>query len=123
MNELLLIILRDILKKRTYVGEKIMEITSKKYGSAVVVNIEGRIDTNTAMEFGEKVNDLLDNITDLVLDFEKVEYISSLGLRAILELQKRMLSQGTMKIINANESVMDVFNMTGFNKILTIENV
>jgi len=100
-----------------------MEITSKKYGSAVVVNIEGRIDTNTAMEFGEKVNDLLDNITDLVLDFEKVEYISSLGLRAILELQKRMLSQGTMKIINANESVMDVFNMTGFNKILTIENV
>ena len=100
-----------------------MEITSKKYGSAVVVNIEGRIDTNTAMEFGEKVNDILDNITDLILDFEKVEYISSLGLRAILELQKRMLSQGVMKIINANEAVMDVFNMTGFDKILTIENV
>lgn len=99
-----------------------MEITSKKYGSAVVVNVDGRIDTNTAMEFGEKVNDILDNITNLILDFEKVEYISSLGLRAILELQKRMLSQGDMKIINANESVMDVFNMTGFSKILTIEN-
>ena len=99
-----------------------MEITSKKYGSAVIVNVDGRIDTNTAMEFGEKVNDILDNITDLILDFEKVEYISSLGLRAILELQKRMLSQGVMKIINANAAVMDVFNMTGFSKILTIEN-
>jgi len=100
-----------------------MDINSKKYGSTVVINIDGRIDTNTAMEFGEKVNDLLDNITDLILNFEKVEYISSLGLRAILELQKRMLSQGAMRIINANDSVMDVFNMTGFSKILTIEHV
>ncbi|MBR1907416.1 STAS domain-containing protein [bacterium] len=99
-----------------------MNITSKKYGSTVVINVDGRIDTNTAMEFGEQVNDTLDNITDLILNFENVEYISSLGLRAILELQKRMLSQGVMKIINANESVMDVFNMTGFSKILTIEN-
>ena len=98
-----------------------MNLTSKKYGSAVLVSVEGRIDTNTAMEFGEQVNDLLDNITDLILDFASVEYISSLGLRAILELQKRMSSQGVMKIINPNESVMDVFNMTGFNKILTIE--
>ena len=98
-----------------------MNLTSKKYGSAVLVIVEGRIDTNTAMEFGEQVNDLLDNITDLILDFASVEYISSLGLRAILELQKRMSSQGVMKIINPNESVMDVFNMTGFNKILTIE--
>lgn len=99
-----------------------MNLTSKKQDSTVVVNVEGRIDTNTAMEFGEQVNDLLDNITNLILDFANVEYISSLGLRAILELQKRMLSQGDMKIINANDSVMDVFNMTGFSKILTIEN-
>lgn len=99
-----------------------MNLTSKKYGSSVIVNVEGRIDTNTAMEFGEQVNDLLDNVSLLTLDFTDVEYISSLGLRAILELQKRMLSQGAMKIVNANESVMDVFNMTGFNKILTIEN-
>ncbi len=99
-----------------------MNLTSKKYGSSVIVNVEGRIDTNTAMEFGEQVNDLLDNVSLLTLDFTDVEYISSLGLRAILELQKRMLSQGAMKIVNANESVMDVFNMTGFSKILTIEN-
>ena len=63
------------------------------------------------------------NIENLILDFSNVEYISSLGLRAILELQKRMASQGTMKVLNPNSSVMDVFNMTGFSKILTIENV
>lgn len=100
-----------------------MNLTKTKKGTTVIISIDGRIDTNTAMEFGEQVNDALDNIENLILDFSNVEYISSLGLRAILELQKRMASQGTMKILNPNSSVMDVFNMTGFSKILTIENV
>ena len=100
-----------------------MKLTKTKKGTTVIISIDGRIDTNTAMEFGEQVNDALDNIENLILDFSNVEYISSLGLRAILEIQKRMISQGTMKVVNANQSVMDVFNMTGFSKILTIENV
>ena len=100
-----------------------MNLTKTKKGTTVITSIDGRIDTNTAMEFGEQVNDALDNIENLILDFSNVEYISSLGLRAILELQKRMASQGTMKVLNPNSSVMDVFNMTGFSKILTIENV
>lgn len=100
-----------------------MNLTKTKKGTTVVISVDGRIDTNTAMEFGEQVNDSLDNIENLILDFSNVEYISSLGLRAILEIQKRMISQGTMKVVNANQSVMDVFNMTGFSKILTIENV
>ncbi len=100
-----------------------MNLTKTKKGTTVIISIDGRIDTNTAMEFGEQVNDALDNIENLILDFSNVEYISSLGLRAILELQKRMASQGTMKVLNPNSSVMDVFNMTGFSKILTIENV
>lgn len=100
-----------------------MNLTKTKKGTTVIISINGRIDTNTAMEFGEQVNDALDNIENLILDFSNVEYISSLGLRAILELQKRMASQGTMKVLNPNSSVMDVFNMTGFSKILTIENV
>ena len=100
-----------------------MNLTKTKKGTTVIISIDGRIDTNTAMEFGEQVNDALDNIENLILDFSNVEYISSLGLRAILELQKRMASQGTMKVLNPNFSVMDVFNMTGFSKILTIENV
>ena len=100
-----------------------MNLTKTKKGTTIVISVDGRIDTNTAMEFGEQVNDSLDNIENLILDFSNVEYISSLGLRAILELQKRMASQGTMKVLNPNSSVMDVFNMTGFSKILTIENV
>lgn len=100
-----------------------MNLTKTKKGTSVIISIDGRIDTNTAMEFGEQVNDALDNIENLILDFSNVEYISSLGLRAILELQKRMASQGTMKVLNPNPAVMDVFNMTGFSKILTIENV
>ena len=100
-----------------------MNLTKTKKGTTIVISVDGRIDTNTAMEFGEQVNDALDNIENLILDFSNVEYISSLGLRAILELQKRMASQGTMKVLNPNSSVMDVFNMTGFSKILTIENV
>ncbi len=100
-----------------------MNLTKTKKGTTIVISVDGRIDTNTAMEFGEQVNDSLDNIENLILDFSNVEYISSLGLRAILEIQKRMISQGTMKVVNANQAVMDVFNMTGFSKILTIENV
>ena len=100
-----------------------MNHTKTKTGTTSVISVDGRIDTNTAMEFGEQVNDSLDNIENLILDFSNVEYISSLGLRAILEIQKRMISQGTMKVVNANQAVMDVFNMTGFSKILTIENV
>ena len=100
-----------------------MNLTKTKKGTTIVISVDGRIDTNTAMEFGEQVNDSLDNIENLILDFSNVEYISSLGLSAILEIQKRMISQGTMKVVNANQAVMDVFNMTGFSKILTIENV
>ena len=100
-----------------------MNLTKTKKGTTIVISVDGRIDTNTAMEFGEQVNDSLDNIENLILDFSNVEYISSLGLRAILEIQKRMISQGTMKVVNANQAVMDVFNMTVFSKILTIENV
>ena len=61
-----------------------MNLTKTKKGTTVIISIDGRIDTNTAMEFGEQVNDALDNIENLILDFSNVEYISSLGLRAIL---------------------------------------
>lgn len=99
-----------------------MNLIHTRNGNTLNVKVDGKIDTNSAMEFGGQVNDLLDGVNELNLDFSNVEYISSLGLRAILELQKRMLSQGVMKIINPNQTVMDVFNMTGFSKILTIEN-
>lgn len=102
-----------------------MEIIAKNIGSQLIIKAEGRIDTMTAAEYGSKINDYLDDssegIKELVLDFSQIDYISSIGLRVMLELQKRMSNQGSMKLINVMPSVMDVFTMTGFTNILTIE--
>lgn len=91
-------------------------------GTRMDVTVRGRIDTNTAPKFGGEVMDDLDGIKELVLDFSAVEYISSIGLRVVLELQKKMNNQGSMKIIDVTPQVMEVFEMTGFTNILTIEN-
>lgn len=102
-----------------------MKITTQYVGLKLVIKAEGRIDTMTAVDFGTKINDLLDNSSDeikeLVLDFGGVDYISSIGLRILLELQKRMNNQGSMKLVNVVPSVMQVFEMTGFTNVLTIE--
>ena len=97
-----------------------MKLTKVKVGSGLRVMVEGRIDTTTAANFGMEVNDELDGVKELILDFRGVEYISSLGLRVILELQKRMNEQGSMQVVNVNETVMDIFKMTGFTTFLTI---
>lgn len=102
-----------------------MEVTAKNIGSQLVIKAKGRIDTMTAAEYGTAINDFLDDsndeIKELTLDFAEIDYISSIGLRVMLELQKRMSSQGSMKLINVRPSVLDVFTMTGFTNILTIE--
>lgn len=88
--------------------------------SGLYVKPSGRIDINSAMEFGTQVNDALDGISELILDFSDVNYISSIGLRVLLEFQKRMKEQGTMNLMNVSPEVMNIFNMTGFTNILTI---
>lgn len=102
-----------------------MEITARSIGNKLVVKAVGRIDTSTAAEYGTTISDFLDDskeeINELVLDYSGIDYISSIGLRVMLELQKRMSNQGSMRLINVLPSVMDVFNMTGFANILTIE--
>lgn len=102
-----------------------MKMMTQRIGSKLFVKAEGRIDTTTAVEYGNSINDLLDNsseeINELILDFENIDYISSIGLRVILELQKRMNEQGSMKLVKVVPSVMEVFEMTGFTNILTIE--
>lgn len=102
-----------------------MKMSVQRFGQMLVVNAEGRIDTTTAVDYGSKINDFLDDsdaeIKELVLDFGGIDYISSIGLRVILELQKRINDTGSMKIINVVPSVKDVFDMTGFSNILTIE--
>lgn len=97
-----------------------MTISKNAEASKLTLVIEGRIDTTTAPEL-EKEIDAIADVTELVLDFAGVEYISSAGLRVVLKAQKMMNQAGKMKLINVNDDVMDVFDITGFIDILTIE--
>ena len=98
-----------------------MQITYNREAEKLTVVPAGRLDTATAPEFEKTLGEILDGVTDLVLDMTGVEYVSSAGLRVILKVQKVMFSQGKMKLIGVNESVMEVFEITGFANILKIE--
>lgn len=98
-----------------------MNIKKKKDGSTLTVSVSGRIDTVTAPDFDSFVNDNLGGITTLILDFKEVNYVSSAGLRVLLSLQKKMMAAGEMVLINVNEAVKDVFEVTGFDEILTFK--
>lgn len=86
-----------------------------------ILKIEGRLDTMTAPKLEQAINALPADTVDLVLDMEKLDYISSAGLRIVLAAQKKMSSVGSLKLISVNETVMEVFEITGFADILTIE--
>lgn len=98
-----------------------MELNKNTQGTALYITIEGRIDTTTAPQLESELRTSVSGITELYLDFAGVEYISSAGLRVLLSAQKVMNRQGKMVISHVNETVMDVFDVTGFVDILTIE--
>ena len=98
-----------------------MTIQTIKNEDALTVSVTGRLDTTTSPELDEELKKSLDGIRDLAMDLEGLEYISSAGLRILLSTQKTMNQQGTMKLINVSSMVMDVFEVTGFADILTIE--
>ena len=98
-----------------------MNITKTKNGPNLSVALEGKLDTSTAPELDQLFKESLEGVTDLVIDMEKLSYISSAGLRSLLVVQKVMNSQGSMKIRNVNDLIMEVFTVTGFVDILTIE--
>ena len=98
-----------------------MTITIDKNNEATVLKIEGRLDTTTAPELENTINGEGDALEKLVLDFEKVNYISSAGLRVLLTAQKKMNTQVSMELINVSEEVMDILEMTGFADILVIK--
>ena len=83
--------------------------------------MEGRLDTVTAPDLENELKASLNDVTELTLDFEKLEYISSAGLRVLLSAQKQMSKQGTMKIVHVNDTIMEIFEVTGFIDILTIQ--
>ena len=85
-----------------------------------VFTLEGRLDTVTSPEFEDALKEVLPEVTDLTLDLEKLAYISSAGLRVLLSAQKVMNRQGEMKILHVNETIMEIFEVTGFTDILTI---
>lgn len=98
-----------------------MEILKARDGETLKVNLVGRLDTTTSPELESNLMDDLEDVTELVLDFEKLDYVSSAGLRVLLVLQKKMNKQGSMVIKNASESIIEVFDITGFIDILTVE--
>ena len=98
-----------------------MEITLKKMNeNGLYVKAEGKLDIDSAAEYGMKIKDALDDMNELVLDFGGITYIASIGLRVLLELYQQMSKQGSIKLINVQEPVLNVLKMTGFDKFLSI---
>lgn len=97
-----------------------MTITKTAENGTLRIALEGRLDTNTAPQLEAELKTSLSGITELELDFSGLEYISSAGLRVLLAAQKTMSRQGKMTIRNVNETIMEVFEITGFVEILTI---
>ena len=98
-----------------------LNITKKNDGAELTMLLSGRLDTVTAPELEQELKKSLDEVTDLVLDMEDLEYISSAGLRVLLSAQKKMTKQGSMKLVHVNTTILEIFEVTGFTDILTIE--
>lgn len=98
-----------------------MTITNEKNNDQLTIAIEDRLDTTTAPQLEQFLNENIDGIKNIVIDMAKLEYISSAGLRVLLSAQKIMNKQGEMVIRNVNDTIMEVFEVTGFDDILTIE--
>lgn len=98
-----------------------MTIEKKINGEALTLIVSGRLDTQTAPELEKELDSVLADIKKLTFDFANLEYVSSAGLRVILKAQKAMNAQGSMKLTGVNDSIMEVFDITGFLDILTIE--
>ncbi len=98
-----------------------MNIVKNLEGTTLTIALEGRLDTTTSPQLETMLATELAGVTELVFDFTKLDYLSSAGLRVLLSAQKVMNRQGEMKITHANESIMEIFEVTGFSDILTIE--
>lgn len=98
-----------------------LDINKNIEGSELVIALKGRLDTLTAPQLEEELNAGIEDVTSLVFDFTELEYISSAGLRVLLSAQKTMNIKGSMKVKNVSEEIREIFDVTGFSDILTIE--
>lgn len=104
-----------------HLEEKDVTIEKQVQDESLTLKVSGRLDTTTAPELEEEINASVEGIKELTLDFADLEYISSAGLRVLLSTQKKMNENGSLKVTGVNETVMEVFEVTGFSEILTIE--
>lgn len=98
-----------------------MTITKQRSKNGLTISIEGRLDTITSPDLEKTINEEINNIDELTLDFEKLEYVSSAGLRVLLSAQKQIQTRGSMVIINVCDEVKQIFDITGFSDILKIK--
>ena len=98
-----------------------MTIEKKLNAETATLIVSGRLDTQTAPELENELDSVLPGLKELTFDMTSLEYVSSAGLRVILKAQKTMNAQGSMKLTGVNDSIMEVFDITGFLDILTIE--
>ena len=98
-----------------------MNILKKQDGATLSIALEGRLDTSTSPQLENELRTALDGIAELYFDLDKLDYISSAGLRVLLSAQKTMNKQGEMVILNVKPEIMEIFEVTGFTDILNIE--
>ena len=101
--------------------EKDMNIIKAKNGSTLSVALQGRLNTATARQLENEIRPLLGGVTVLIWDMAELEYMSAAGLRLLRAAQKVMDRQGKMLVTNANEAILELFEITGFTSILTLE--
>ena len=98
-----------------------MEIKKSIEDKKLLIKVEGRLDSTTANDLEAAINESIEDKEEVVIDFTNLEYISSAGLRVLLATQKIMAKQGILKVCGLNETVKEIFDVTGFSDILTIE--
>ena len=98
-----------------------MNINTKKEDSKLIIELEGRLDTVTSPQLDEVIQAEIDSVDAIILDLERLEYMSSAGLRILLSTEKVMSKKGGMTVIHVNSDIMEIFEITGFSEILTIE--
>ena len=98
-----------------------LNIRKEQNAGALTVALEGRLDTTTSPELEKMMKESLEDVSELTLDFENLEYISSAGLRVLLSAQKIMSKQGEMKLIHVRDEVKEIFEVTGFLDFLNVE--
>ena len=98
-----------------------LNINKTTENGKAVFSLDGRLDTVTAPDLEKALRASLDGVKELTLNFEELDYISSAGLRVLLSTQKLMAKQGSMKLVHVGETILEIFEVTGFSEILTIE--